>query len=137
MGAVGVADVGAVHGVCHQDVGEVVVEGSVGLEDVQGWECERDVPADSGEPGGFSGVVSRVDGSGAAEGDGVGGRGEGEVVADGAGPDEGAGFRGDTAPPELAGARFADDTVPVGENVLFPDAEEGAFGVVLSALGGG
>jgi len=48
--AVAVADVGSVHTVCLQDVGQVAVERAAGLEDLEFWECGFQVAMDGLEP---------------------------------------------------------------------------------------
>jgi hypothetical protein len=57
-----------------------------------------------------------------------------EIVTYGLLPDRAATSRRDAAPPQLARPRFPEDAVPVGEDVLVPDTEDGGLGAIAAFL---
>ena len=143
MSAMAVADIGSIHGVCHQQIDESTIERPPELEQLQIRKCCIHISSDSGEPHFFLpfiptfltldlllrrlGPLERFDVSGFCQR---------EFVSNSPLPHLCPRVRRDTSPPEISSTRFSNGLVPVGNDVLFPDPEKCGLRIIAYALNG-
>jgi hypothetical protein len=135
MRAVNVANIKTVHGIRHKHIDQRFVQWPIGLEDAEVGKGRLGVALDGLEPLVFAASRGSADnahvqlplqlGLGllcARQSGPVAVLCELQLVAHGALPYSAAAARRDAAPPQLARARLANDSVPVRHHILVPDA---------------